>query len=723
MIDLRNILQGVKDHGNGQYSAFCPVCEPDKSSGDKHLYFKFENDKWLIDCKKGCAKDSILAVLDIGVKDLFADSEPVIQRQKSREHIYTNESGNILGKKIIESLSDGSKKCVWYRYTQSGYVIGLNNFKMPLYHLDKLINSTSDTVYITEGEKDVETMEGLGFTATTTPNGGSQAKIPDDNIKYLSGKNVIIIRDNDTPGIEFAEKIQKLLLQQCSSVIVIDPLKIYPELKKKGDISDIVQVIGDNETLKRLPEAIEACKVVQNGSVNDDLYQRKYILEDKNGNYKVKYPYLAEYIKANEKYFLVKESERNEESFHLYRNGVYNFVTVNEVKGLIKSMLPLPLQTAKGLDEVYKLLITNNDNFTSIDNFNTDENIINFKNGLLYLDTMEVKPHSPDILSTIQIDCDYNPNAKPPEDSHFDKFMDYFTNGDIHKRRFLLQYMGVAVSNIAGYKMKKALFMVGEGNSGKTQLKGLCVRLIGRKYISTADLETLEERFGLSNVYNRRIVGSNDMSFVSARELKSFKMLTGGDEVSVEFKNKGSFSYVFKGVLWLCGNELPKFGGDKGNHVYDRIIPLRCDHVVPEHMRDPKLLDKLYSEREYIIKLCVDGLKQVIANGCKYNLPDDSVNDLSKYKIDNDSVLQFYHECCAPRREGKINDSITQYKIYQVYKQWCMNNNNGFAEKKQIFIKTLDDYGVGATRIQDGYTFYKDFTLSDVAYSIYHDMI
>jgi DNA primase (bacterial type) len=237
MIDLinGNILRDVKEGKDGQYSAFCPICEADKTKGTHNLYFKYENNKCLINCKKGCSVGSICSTLNINESDLFADSDSHASRQQlhEREHIYADESGHILGKKVIKPKSNGEKSCAWYRYTPDGYVKRLDGLKMPLYHLDKLVNSTSDTIYFVEGEKDVETMERLGFTATTMPNGGGQAKIPEGYIQYFKGKKVIIIHDNDKTGIEFADKIKQTLINHCNSVIVVDPLDISGLARKR----------------------------------------------------------------------------------------------------------------------------------------------------------------------------------------------------------------------------------------------------------------------------------------------------------------------------------------------------------------------------------------------------------------------------------------------------------------------------------------------------------
>ena len=58
-----------------------------------------------------------------------------------------------------------------------------------------------------------------------------------------------------------------------------------------------------------------------------------------------------------------------------------------------------------------------------------------------------------------------------------------------------MQFMGVCLSNIKGYRMKKALFMVSAGDTGKSQLKALTEKLLGKDNYTGIDLRDLEKRF------------------------------------------------------------------------------------------------------------------------------------------------------------------------------------------------------------------------------------
>lgn len=418
-------------------------------------------------------------------------------------------------------------------------------------------------------------------------------------------------------------------------------------------------------------------------------------VNDKTGEitYSVVCPALAEYFREHNSYFWLNTQGNGKPLRYIYINGVYSAVSDEEIKGMIKryitEYLPLSLKM-KDVDEVFKNLCCDSV-FHRSEELNADENIINFENGLLYLDTMELKPHTPEVLSTVQIPCRWNPSAASAP--IFKQFLNTLTSGDKEVQRFLMQFIGAAISNIYGYRMKSALFMVGAGNTGKSQLKGLVEKLIGANNCYPCDLEGLEERFGTGAIFGKRLIGSSDMSFMTVKELKNFKSITGGDRITAEFKGRDPFQYVYKGLTWFCTNQLPKFGGDRGEHVYNRIITVRCDNVIPPEKQDKHLLEKMYSERESIVCAAVYALKTVIENGYRFDVPEVCNEEKERYKVENSPVLTFYEECCCERKT--TIDKCTCSKMYEVFKAWC-KENGGYISTKQMFRRELaDKYGGG----------------------------
>ncbi|HRU78611.1 MAG TPA: hypothetical protein P5214_09490, partial [Rectinema sp.] len=80
--------------------------------------------------------------------------------------------------------------------------------------------------------------------------------------------------------------------------------------------------------------------------------------------------------------------------------------------------------------------------------------MINFRNGLLRItaDNAILVPHSPDILSTIQIPCNWTGRETPTP--VFDRYIHTLTDGDKAIEQLLLEFIGVCISNIKGWRMK-----------------------------------------------------------------------------------------------------------------------------------------------------------------------------------------------------------------------------------------------------------------------------
>ena len=190
------------------------------------------------------------------------------------------------------------------------------------------------------------------------------------------------------------------------------------------------------------------------------------------------------------------------------------------------------------------------------------------------------------------------------------------------------------------------------------------------------------------------------MSFLSVDELKTFKKITGGDSLYAEFKGQQAFEFTYNGLLWFCMNRLPKFGGDDGKWVYDRIMVVRCPNVIPNDKQDKTLIDKMYAERDGIVYKAVNALQTVIANGYRFSEPDSVNLAREKYMSENNTVVSFYEECMCERAGGKFNDSATTSRIYDVYRAWCYDNNNGFAKTAKEFRETLASH-LGCTFKED----------------------
>jgi phage/plasmid-associated DNA primase len=166
-------------------------------------------------------------------------------------------------------------------------------------------------------------------------------------------------------------------------------------------------------------------------------------------------------------------------------------------------------------------------------------------------------------------------------------------------------------------------------------------------------------------------------------------------------------------------NRLPRFGGDNGQWVYDRIMVVHCPNVIPKEKQDKQLLDKLYEEREGIVYKAVKALQTVIKNGYRFSEPACVTAAREQYQAENSTVISFFEECMCPWPDGTINRHCTTGRIYKVYQAWCRENNNGYAKTAKEFRTELAEhlgcaFSEMTTRMK-GNTYYRQYSLTPEA--------
>ena len=406
----------------------------------------------------------------------------------------------------------------------------------------------------------------------------------------------------------------------------------------------------------------------------------------KGGKPRVNPALLALAFREAHPYLLCKSEAQEKTWFYLYEDGVYRLKTAGEVRGMLKYMIAETDESLVHMRDVrlaYDDVTSEPEAMISPDELNRAERLCVFQNGVLELDSGLLLPHSPNWYTTVKLPCHYDPAA--PEPVRFLRFLHDLTGGDEALKRLLLQFMGVTLTNIYGYRMKQGLFLFGPGNTGKSVFRNLMIELLGQENTFTVGIDEMEKPFALAGAFGKRMIGDSDLSFLNTREMNNFKKLTGGDRMVFERKGVDRMHAVYRGTVLYCTNRLPHFGGDKGDHVYDRIIPVPCNRVIPPEKQDKRLQEALRNEFSGIVNLALQGAKQVVQNGYAYDLPACVRQAKARYRAQNSSPLTFFQECCVLRNLIRSpKDSATVLKVYAVYGAWCKDNGL-FAEPRRAF--------------------------------------
>ena len=128
------------------------------------------------------------------------------------------------------------------------------------YLLSDLIAAAPETpVFICEGEKDTETVFGMGLVATCNPNGAGKWRSEFD--QWFEGrKQVFILEDNDRPGRNHSLKVARNLCRVVADVRIVHFTKLPngEPMAEGGDVSDWVAAGGTKEQLLELAAAAPA---------------------------------------------------------------------------------------------------------------------------------------------------------------------------------------------------------------------------------------------------------------------------------------------------------------------------------------------------------------------------------------------------------------------------------------------------------------------------------
>ncbi|MDE7120663.1 MAG: AAA family ATPase, partial [Oscillospiraceae bacterium] len=104
--------------------------------------------------------------------------------------------------------------------------------------------------------KDVETLADMEIIATSLPNGGQSRQWYEDLYNDgLQGHDIIILTDNDKTGETYGETVAKNVIKIARSVKIVPARIIWSECPEKGDISDIIQALGQDQATDLLLNA------------------------------------------------------------------------------------------------------------------------------------------------------------------------------------------------------------------------------------------------------------------------------------------------------------------------------------------------------------------------------------------------------------------------------------------------------------------------------------
>lgn len=682
----------VKQTSPGQYICQCPAHTDKKSS----LSIKDDTDasgRILLSCHAGCETADILASIGCSFKDIQpgdpeAKKKPLEKWQinLAAEYRYTDENGNYLYSKLRYEGPDIDGKQIRYgRIVNGKYTAGKGDAKAELYNVTALKDAIENerTVYYVEGEKDVETLKSIGLIAVTA--GGTADWKAEYSRHFVGVHDLVIISDNDEPG----DKLSKKVLRDLKAVVYKQRV-IVPSKTKHGDVTDYINDEGGTReglfAIAGNTDPIYADWVGDKGKVNPSL--------------------LADAVLEHNYIIVARNPGTKSDQVLWYQDGVYCTQAESEVQGKIDRYIPSYISNPHTLRQT-SLMITVRAKAVNYDAINTDENYINVRNGLIKIPEFKLIPHNPELLTTVQLTCDYDPDAKAP---HWEAFKNDYCkdeDGTLDEEMLRLDRMkwGIIISSMFGYRLKGAFVQYSvEGNTGKSVDCDILTHLLGQDNTANVSFQDMaNDRWATGRVWGKRLVAVGDQGRDSIKDSSVFKHLTGGDAVSAELKGLQHFMYKFRGVILVSCNHLPVFEDDKGDHMSERLNFIHSRNVIEEADRDVHLRDKLMAESSGILNWALEGYKDFINN--KYRLCQCKSSDalMTEYRCKYDTFFAFINARCEVVKDKSVY--IKKVDLEAAYISFCEFNDLTAISKRNIKDRAAS-HGI-SLRVLDGYPIYR----------------
>lgn len=187
---------------------------------------------------------------------------------------YYDENGKLLFSKIRNQSSDGMKSFCYVREENGIKIPNLNGCRKILYRLRELLFGISNgfTIFLVEGEKDVETLLNHSLIATTA---SGSLEWNQEFTQILKDADVVILYDNDKTGIKRKNLLCKHLYSHVKCLRVVDLPGIEYTESHGQDITDWLAMGNTKaqllEIVKKTPEynpTVELATQQQKGALH-----------------------------------------------------------------------------------------------------------------------------------------------------------------------------------------------------------------------------------------------------------------------------------------------------------------------------------------------------------------------------------------------------------------------------------------------------------------------
>jgi putative DNA primase/helicase len=441
-------------------------------------------------------------------------------------------------------------------------------------------------ILMPEGEKNVELARSIRVASVTLQ--GSNWSDPEIQ-KMLetlraTGKNVTLgmLQDNDDMGIKKGKGVWLVARHIQFPCVVIDPVAMWADIPKKGDIQQFLENMEADEFLIRIESEITKAanssespnSVISTMRAREDVV---YLSSISSGG-----EYIPDTAPAGEQSFVHKAIEALYSDGHwasvagqlLKFTGTYYEVRSEgsekrRIYGWLKTYVELVggkyrcnRYNSASANEVYNCMVGSVD----VDIKDVNPPGLNCSNGVLRINpdgSHTFSPHSPDQVY-IYVGGKYDPDINPQD---CDRLLECLEPAQ--QEIFIRTVAASLCLPLVRLRMSrvKGLLCHGDGSNGKDALRTALVAVLGRgvtgKTLKDFQMYDTGRKFPLAGLEGSLCNWSSENSdSAKLDKLQSLKQFITGDELTIEHKGKGEYPYKPEAIFLANCNLLPSISSD-----------------------------------------------------------------------------------------------------------------------------------------------------------------
>jgi len=493
-----------------------------------------------------------------------------------------------------------------------------------------------------------------------------------------------------------------------ATVAVFNPFKndadLYHYEKDKDDLTKLHEDTTENkEQLKFFKSLAKITFAKENIEETEEWLRNKVIppgevlIEDKKRNLSIDTSKCAEQLEKLFNFFTKvtkkSEDEKKVETLYLYHEdtGIWQADGEQVINRIMESQFR-PIISTRVVNEVIDHV--KRKNYADLDKITVKSTLVNFKNGVLDLDTLQLLPHSPKYFFFNYIDLNWNPRPKVPE-----KIIRFLaTLAAPNDDNFVSLLETPAYSILRGYPIKRAIAIVGETNTGKSTFLLLLQKFIGDKFVSHLSMQQMADAahgqpFALTSIKGKLLNLSDELPPKYVQDVSIFKQLTGSSIIEGEHKFGGREAFMNQAKLIFSANQMPRPSEDSDAfHSRWQFIELAGDIIEKIKKIDPNARKKAQEEVvEELREEFEDFLPILVLIAKKKLLPQKDFSAVRTIEENTEMYQKYSHTSeifLQTMVQEDANAEISKEQLFQAYQNWCQDNGY-LVDSQKLFFSSL----------------------------------